>query len=390
MIELLGIYIDGKEFNDAEKLINAKSSIIDNNKDNLTLLKNVITAHLMMNHPTLATGLFYSLEGSISKILIDDLGVVQNDSSGINYLANGAGIQAPGNISLYNDPDFANKYKTEGNVYQLSGITRKKMAFYFPISNERENPDNNSEAGIYNYYKNKFNLIHPISKDAASIVKLEVSNPGVYAFLKEKPIIFKLFNVYFDYAKYNIRKDAEKNLFSLIDYLKSNPFIKMEIAGHTDNVGTPEYNLNLSLKRAEAIKNFLVKKGIRENRLTARGYGSQYPLVDNSTESNRQKNRRSEFIVLQNSENKGNLAGEAVKRFSVEIRNFNSMQEAYKLNKFFNKRKFKTSVTISRVKNKTVFKVLLGIFPTEDEANKAVNKFTAEFKNYQPKIVRIR
>ncbi len=164
----------------------------------------------------------------------------------------------------------------------------------------------------------------------------------------------------------------------------------MEIAGHTDNVGSPEYNLNLSLKRAEAIKNFLVKKGVKENRLTAKGYGSQYPLVDNTTESNRQKNRRSEFIVLQNDKNKEYLSGESVKRFSVEIQDFRSMQEAYKLNKFFNKRKFNTSVTISRTKNETVFKVLLGIFPSEVKANAAVSKFTAEFRNYKPEIVRIR
>lgn len=84
-----------------------------------------------------------------------------------------------------------------------------------------------------------------------------------------------------------------------VKFLKANPKIKIEIHGHTDNVGKPEANLALSTDRAFTVRDILLEKGIEEKRLiNFKGYGSSKPIADNTTEAGRKKNRRTEFVIV--------------------------------------------------------------------------------------------
>jgi OOP family OmpA-OmpF porin len=83
-----------------------------------------------------------------------------------------------------------------------------------------------------------------------------------------------------------------------VDWLKANPTVKVELAGHTDNVGSREYNKKLSLDRAQAVLDYLVKKGISPARVTAHGYGMSEPVATNETDEGRALNRRVEFRVV--------------------------------------------------------------------------------------------
>jgi outer membrane protein OmpA-like peptidoglycan-associated protein len=77
-----------------------------------------------------------------------------------------------------------------------------------------------------------------------------------------------------------------------------NPDLVMEIAAHTDNTGSFEFNMRLSQERAQSIVNYLVLKGIDKIRLVSKGYGESRPISSNSTEDGRMNNRRVEFIIL--------------------------------------------------------------------------------------------
>jgi outer membrane protein OmpA-like peptidoglycan-associated protein len=84
-----------------------------------------------------------------------------------------------------------------------------------------------------------------------------------------------------------------------VTFLKENPSMKIEIHGHTDNVGKPAANLALSTDRAFTVRDLLIEKGIDEKRLlNFKGYGSSQPIADNSTEGGRAKNRRTEFVIV--------------------------------------------------------------------------------------------
>ncbi len=109
---------------------------------------------------------------------------------------------------------------------------------------------------------------------------------------------YKLDNVHFDVDKASLRQSSYAQLNELFDYLQHHPDIIAEIAGHTDNTGTAAHNLKLSQDRANTIRNYLLKKGIKADRLSAKGYGATEPVADNSTEQGKQLNRRTELRIL--------------------------------------------------------------------------------------------
>ena len=103
----------------------------------------------------------------------------------------------------------------------------------------------------------------------------------------------------FDFNKWKVKKIYYPAIEKVAKILKANPKLKIEIDGYTDNIGNEKYNLTLSKKRAEAVKNILVKiYGINPKRIKIKGFGENYPLVPNNTHTNRALNRRVEIIVI--------------------------------------------------------------------------------------------
>ncbi|WP_247233137.1 OmpA family protein [Telluribacter sp. SYSU D00476] len=110
---------------------------------------------------------------------------------------------------------------------------------------------------------------------------------------------FVLENIYYDLNKYNIRPDAAQELDKLVEVLRDNPTMKIELSSHTDARATDAYNMTLSQQRAESAVNYIVSRGIDAGRLTARGYGERQLIVQNArTEEEHQRNRRTEFKIL--------------------------------------------------------------------------------------------
>lgn len=113
----------------------------------------------------------------------------------------------------------------------------------------------------------------------------------------KKNAVTVLNNIFFEFNKYEINPKSFTELDEVVKFLKDNPTIKVEISGHTDNVGNESYNQQLSLKRAQSVVEFLSSKGIAPTRLAQVGYGSKKPIKPNDSEENRQVNRRIEFKI---------------------------------------------------------------------------------------------
>jgi outer membrane protein OmpA-like peptidoglycan-associated protein len=114
----------------------------------------------------------------------------------------------------------------------------------------------------------------------------------------DPPKSFILDNVYFDTGKSTLKSSSFKALTDLVEVLKLKSNMFIEIQGHTDNVGSEESNLKLSQDRADAVKNYLVNKGISNDRITSIGYGQSMPIDYNSSEEGKAKNRRTSLKVI--------------------------------------------------------------------------------------------
>ncbi len=119
--------------------------------------------------------------------------------------------------------------------------------------------------------------------------------------IRDRPKVAAL--IHFDPNSARIRGDAYKLLNEYVNALKSEALADavLVIAGHTDAIGSDERNLQLSEERAQAVRDYLIKRGIAPDRLIARGYGEAYPVASNATEAGREFNRRSEFIRVDGS-----------------------------------------------------------------------------------------
>jgi peptidoglycan-associated lipoprotein len=114
----------------------------------------------------------------------------------------------------------------------------------------------------------------------------------------EKSIVLE--NIYYDLDKADIRPDAAVELDKLVQILKDNPSIRIELSSHTDDRSSDEYNQDLSQRRAQSAVDYIVSQGISADRLVAKGYGESQLIIKNAqTEEEHQVNRRTEFKVIE-------------------------------------------------------------------------------------------
>lgn len=116
----------------------------------------------------------------------------------------------------------------------------------------------------------------------------------------EKGASIVLKNIFFETGKFDLQNESKSELDKLVELLNDNPNLKIQIDGHTDNVGQQKDNLELSNNRAKSVVGYLLSKGINQQRLSYKGFGATKPVADNNTETGRAQNRRTELYVTGN------------------------------------------------------------------------------------------
>lgn len=145
----------------------------------------------------------------------------------------------------------------------------------------------------------KFHALAQLRYKKTKVVELEgdESPVEVEAPYEEKIIITQ--KIHFEFNRWNIRPVSFPILDDVVEVLRLNPQIKkMRVEGHTDWIGSDEYNQRLSMRRANSVRDYLTQKGVSADRLVAEGYGESRPVADNNTDLGRAKNRRTEFTVV--------------------------------------------------------------------------------------------
>ena len=171
---------------------------------------------------------------------------------------------------------------TQGDEINFFVAADGKTAF---ISSQREGGQ-----GGYDIYT--FELPEEIRSDSANYF----SNVDVTELSPGDAIVLQ--NIQFEFNSSALTGDSQLGIEILSTFLKRNPELRVELAGHTDDVGNANYNLKLSSDRAEVVRQALIANGIEENRLTAKGYGATKPLWPNDSDEHRALNRRTEMIII--------------------------------------------------------------------------------------------
>lgn len=143
----------------------------------------------------------------------------------------------------------------------------------------------------YLFYSENFSL-----KDGADITKPYLMDVPLQPIDTGMPVVLR--NVFFDTDKYDLKPESKAELDKLVAFLKNNPTLKIELGGHTDNVGDDKKNQVLSENRSKAVFNYLVENGIARERLAYKGYGETRPIATNDTPEGRGQNRRTEFKII--------------------------------------------------------------------------------------------
>ena len=144
-----------------------------------------------------------------------------------------------------------------------------------------------------------------LKKDLGTLADVERVEEGIKITMKS--------GVLFDFNSSKVNPTVSDNLIKFAETLKQYPDTEILVAGHTDNVGTGQYNMTLSQQRANAVANVLKTNNVSRNRLIILGYGERNPVADNVAESGREQNRRVEFAIVANDKlkkqaNKGDVA----------------------------------------------------------------------------------
>ena len=129
----------------------------------------------------------------------------------------------------------------------------------------------------------------PDGKTASDTVNINVIRPAV------KQIVFE--DVHFDFDRYSLRPEATRALDEAVTAMQQNPNLRIQIEGHTCNIGTAEYNLALGDRRANSVRDYLTSRGIAATRLGTVSYGEERPKHDNAREETRRLNRRAALVV---------------------------------------------------------------------------------------------
>jgi outer membrane protein OmpA-like peptidoglycan-associated protein/Tol biopolymer transport system component len=178
---------------------------------------------------------------------------------------------------------------TRRQIYSLQ--TDEEGDYLLPLPHGKDYAFSVRRKG-YLFYSENFSL------RSDSLLRPLVINIPLQPVVAGANIVLK--NIFFDQNKFSLKTESTAELDLLVTLMQENPNLKIEISGHTDNVGSAADNNTLSLNRAKAVTEYLTGKGIASGRMSNRGFGSTKPVAGNDTEKGKALNRRTELRVISN------------------------------------------------------------------------------------------
>ncbi|MCB0733540.1 MAG: OmpA family protein [Flavobacteriales bacterium] len=227
------------------------------------------------------------------------------------YLQAGyGGMQSVSHI-IHNVPDYGTWRTWFAAQWSAGGGVRIALTDYLDLSLQslyNYTYDDNYDGAPFSMSRVRLNALHDaylyhtagfvynFSDNTASTYNIGSGDDEVPAEIVEK-VNLAAKNIHFETASATIKEESKADLDTIVLILLDNPTLQASVEGHTDDVGDDAANMNLSQSRADAVRNYLISKGVDGSRITAKGYGETDPIATNSTEEGRALNRRVEVAL---------------------------------------------------------------------------------------------
>lgn len=185
-------------------------------------------------------------------------------------------------------------FSVEKNEMVFRSVSDKKTGDFIACVPENEEYGVNVSKKGYLFYSDNF-----AAKEKMTLKKADLSKSDKVELDKiEVGKKMTLRNIFFDFDKATLKKQSNIELNHVVQFMKENPTVRIELSGHTDAKGSAEYNMTLSNERAKAAMEYLAKKGVPRERMEYKGYGKTQPVADNKTDAGRALNRRTEIKII--------------------------------------------------------------------------------------------
>ncbi len=193
------------------------------------------------------------------------------------------------------------KFITLGNFRSDRTTTKKRRATVKQKGKRQKWGLSNNEKAAYYYIDDvtveKVSIQNELELPEALTMQIPQDTFDIEKISIDSAIVLR--NVYFDFNKHDLLSESYKELDKLLYLLITNPAIKIRIEGHTDNIGSYQFNLSLSLRRVESVANYLILRGINPHRIELAGFSFNAPIASNETEDGRKLNRRVAFKITE-------------------------------------------------------------------------------------------
>jgi outer membrane protein OmpA-like peptidoglycan-associated protein/Tol biopolymer transport system component len=247
----------------------------------------------------------------------DEFGLIVNPTGNRAYFASDIGEKSGRDIYYFNLPEPVRPNQVsfiKGIVFDKETQRRLRADFELIDLDTRSLKNQSQSDSITGEFivciPVDHNYLLNVSKKGYLFFSENFSMKGIYLsdkpFLKDIPLnpirigeIVVLKNIFYETDSYALKDESVVELGKLVRFLAENPQIKIEISGHTDNMGTPDYNLRLSDSRSKAVADYLINAAVAKERLVCRGYGLTQPVASNETEEGRAQNRRTEIKIIE-------------------------------------------------------------------------------------------
>ncbi|MCX6145099.1 MAG: DUF6089 family protein [Ignavibacteriales bacterium] len=246
---------------------------------------------------SISRGVILSINGGYNLSLSDEMDGRVRSSTDLNSITNGKqdgfyGFSAGLAFTIGSGHDAAEETKNK----EIADAEARRVKELADAEAQRVKQQADAEAQrVKQQADAEARRVKELADAEARRLAEEKGRDTVFVFVKGTTVVLK--GVNFEFNKATLTKDSEKILWRAYNAMVANGNVEVVITGHTDDVGTQQYNQVLSLERAQTVRNWLVEKGIASNRMRTVGRGLNEPVASNATDEGRAANRRIEFFV---------------------------------------------------------------------------------------------